>query len=95
MEFILNKIDTDIRRRHQEEIKEGKVHNTKGINVHKDPKEKSEDGNGESHLNDNKQKKFITIDGIKLNGEKMSVKVEKLEKIDEENSRGRILDAKK
>jgi hypothetical protein len=95
VEFILNKIDTDIRRRHQEEIKEGKVHNTKGINVNKDPNEKNENGNGESHSNEKKQKKYITIDGMKLNGERMSVEVEKLEKIDEENSRGRILDAKK
>lgn len=90
MEFILNKIDTDIRRRHQEEIKEGKVHNAKGINVNQDAKD-----NQEAFLNEKKQKKYITIDGIKYEGEKMSIEAEKLESVDEENSKGRILDAKK
>lgn len=95
MEFILNKIDTDIRKRHQEQIKEGKVHNAKEVNVNRDPKEKSENGNDEQHLNEKEQKKYITVDGIKHDGETVSIKVEKLENLDEENSRGRILDAKK
>lgn len=95
MEFILNKIDTDIRRRHQEEIKEGKVHNAKGINVKKDPKDKSGNEEEETNLKYEKQMRYITIDGVKYDGEKVSIKAEKLEKIDEENSKGRILDAKK
>ena len=44
MEFKLNKIDTDIRKKMQEEIKEDKVHSGKSINVKKDLKdEKNEE----------------------------------------------------
>ncbi len=36
MEFKLNKIDTDIRKKIKEERKESKVHSGKAINVNKD-----------------------------------------------------------
>ncbi|NOV91293.1 hypothetical protein [Clostridium saccharobutylicum] len=39
MEFKLNKIDTDIRLKMQEEIKDDKVHAGKSISVKKDIKE--------------------------------------------------------
>lgn len=39
MEFKLNKIDTDIRKKMQEDIKEEKVHSGKGINIKKDIKD--------------------------------------------------------
>ena len=36
MEFKLNKIDTDIRKKIQEDRRESKVHSGKSINVNKD-----------------------------------------------------------
>ena len=41
------------------------------------------------------EKRYITIDGIKYNKKNINVKVEKVEEINEENSKGRILDTKK
>ena len=46
-------------------------------------------------LEKRKDKKYLTIDGIKNEREKVAIEVEKLENMDEENSKGRILDAKK
>ena len=95
MEFKLNKIDTDIRNRMQEEIKEDKVHSGKSINVKKD-------FNGEKneyiHMNESKEeneKRYITIDGVRENSKNISIKAEKVEEINYENSKGRILDSKK
>jgi hypothetical protein len=81
----------------QEEIKEDKVHSGKGINVKKDLK------NGKNEHNNKKQnstkeenrKRYITINGVKYNDKNIDVKVEKVEKINDENSKGRVLDAKK
>lgn len=95
MEFILNKIDTDIRKRMQEDIKEGKVHSSKSINVRKDSKNKNSNAYEELEIKEKKIKRYITIDGIKNDTETMEISAEKLEKFDEENSKGRILDAKK
>jgi hypothetical protein len=39
LEFKLNKIDTDIRKKMQEEIKEDKVHSGKSISIKKDIKD--------------------------------------------------------
>ena len=95
MEFKLNKIDTDIRKKMQEEIKEDKVHSGKGMNVTKDLKdEKNEYINLDETKGEN-EKRYITIDGVRDNSKNISVKVEKVEKITDENSKGRILDKKK
>ena len=95
MEFKLNKIDTDIRKKMQEEIKEDKVHSGKGMNVTKDLKdEKNEYINLDETKGEN-EKRYITIDGVRDNSKNISVKVEKVEKITYENSKGRILDSKK
>lgn len=94
MEFKLNKIDTDIRNKMQEDIKEDKVHSGKGITIKKDIKdEKSEDS---LELRESKhEKKYITIDGVKYNNKNIDIEVEKIEKVNEENSKGRILDTTK
>jgi len=95
LEFKLNKIDTDIRKKMQEEIKEDKVHSGKGMNVTKDLKdEKNEYINLDETKGEN-EKRYITIDGVRDNSKNISVKVEKVEKITYENSKGRILDSKK
>ncbi|MZK49893.1 hypothetical protein [Clostridium beijerinckii] len=93
MEFKLNKIDTDIRKKMQEEIKEDKVHSGKGISIKKDIKdEKSE---YENNFKEDDEKRFITIDVIKNSDENVDVQVEKVEKLNGENSKGRILDTTK
>ena len=93
MEFKLNKIDTDIRKKMQEEIKEDKVHSGKGISIKKDIKdEKSED---ENNCKEDDEKRFITVDVIKNSDENVDVEVEKIEKLNGENSKGRILDITK
>lgn len=94
MEFKLNKIDTDIRKKMQEEIKEDKVHSGKSISIKKDIK----DEKNELVKNPDRkemEKKYITIDGVRSNTQDIRVKVEKVEEINEENSKGRILDRKR
>ncbi|BCZ48631.1 hypothetical protein psyc5s11_46980 [Clostridium gelidum] len=97
MEFILNKIDTDIRKRMQEEIKGDKVHSGKSINIKKDIKDEKNE-NYDKNQNSTEEeiiKKYITIDGVKHNKKNISVEVEKVEELNDENSKGRILDKKK
>lgn len=100
MEFKLNKIDTDIRKKMQEETKDDKVHSGKAINVHKDLKEEKNETTNEKHIpaTDAIKKRYITIDVVKDNHENIDIKaekIEKIEKIDESNSKGRILDTAK
>lgn len=97
MEFKLNKIDTDIRDKIYESTKADKIHGTKeknGIDKLKDYDEQKEKSN-EKQKRRNSEKKYITIDGIKYDSAKVNIEAEKIETINEENSKGRILDAKK
>lgn len=94
MEFKLNKIDTDIRKKMQEEIKEDKVHSGKSINIKKDIKDEKQ-GELQEYTDKESEKRYITIDGIKENHKNIDIKVEKVEKINESNSKGRILDTAK
>lgn len=94
MEFKLNKIDTDIRKKMQEETKEDKVHSGKNISVKKDIKDERQ----EEILEDNNKelrKRYITIDVVKGDYKNIAIKVEKVEKINDINSKGRILDTTK
>jgi len=95
LEFKLNKIDTDIRKKMQENRKDDKVHSGKAISVKRDLKDDRDKNHNKYEHNQKEEKKFLTIDGIKYEEEIVSIQVEKLEKMDEENSKGRILDAKK
>lgn len=95
MEFKLNKIDTDIRKKMQEEIKEDKVHSGKGINVTKDLKDEKNEYINIDETKEESEKRYFTIDGVRNNSQNISIKVQKVEKITDENSKGRILDKKK
>ena len=95
MEFKLNKIDTDIRKKMQEEIKEDKVHSGKGINVTKNLKDEKNEYVNLDETKGESEKRYITIDGTKYNDRNISIKAEKVEEINYENSKGRILDSKK
>lgn len=97
MEFKLNKIDTDIREKIYESTKADKIHGRKeenGITKLKDYDEQKEKNNNK-HKRRNLEKKHITIDGIKYDSAKVNIEAEKIGTINEENSKGRILDAKK
>ena len=95
MEFKLNKIDTDIRKRIDEERKQNKIHSGKEINVKKDLKEKHSDVENEEEKNSSNHKRFITIDGVKYSNGEVQIEVEKRENIYVQNSIGRVLDTKK
>lgn len=95
MEFKLNKIDTDIRKRMQEERNTDKVHSGSSITVRRDLKDDKDTDDKKHEMEKRKEKKFLTINGVKYEQEKVAIKVEKIENIDEENSKGRVLDAKK
>ena len=94
MEFKLNKIDTDIRKKMQEDIKEEKVHSGKGINIKKDIRDERS-GDLEDINEKENARRYITIDGVKNNHKNIDVKAEKVEEINESNSKGRILDTTK
>lgn len=94
MEFKLNKIDTDIRIKMQEEIKDDKVHSGKSISVKKDLKDEKSTQFKEEVIEE-KEKRYITIDGVKVSKKNISIEVEKVEEINYENLKGRILDRKK
>jgi len=65
MEYRLNKIDTDLRRKINEAANEGKVHPKKSIQINKDKEEKSGQQNAEEYKEEykgdkqNKNKKII------------------------------------
>lgn len=94
MEFKLNKIDTDIRKKMQEEIKEDKVHSGKSINVKKDLKDERHEKITKFNKEEN-EKRYLTIDGIKNSFQDITIEAEKVEEISYENSKGRILDKRK
>lgn len=94
MEFKLNKIDTDIRKKMQEEIKDDKVQSSNSITVKKDIKEERQELMKKSNA-DEQEKKYFTIDGVKYNNRNIDIKAEKIEEINENNSKGRILDTTK
>lgn len=96
MEYKLNKIDTDIRKKMHEESKTDKVHANDKINIKKDLKEDDKNnGNTKNNENTNKRQRYITIDGVKSLAEAFNVKAEKLDTLRIDNSSGRILDTKK
>ena len=96
MEYRLNKIDTDIRKKMQEETKSDKIHANEKINIKKDLKEHDKynmtDKDSEQK---NKQKRYVTIDAMKVKTHKFNVKAENLDTLSIDNSIGRILDMKK
>lgn len=88
MEYKLNKIDTDIRRKIMDETKNGKIHKLNKltqikVNYKKDKKKENKE-------KDRMAKNYVTIDGY-IN-EELNIEGEK--DIDKDNSIGTILDMK-
>ena len=95
MEFKLNKIDTDIRNKMQEKIKDDKVHSGKEINVKQDLNDRGKGYYRKLERDNSKEKRYLVVDGVRDTRENLSVEVEKIESVNQENSTGRILDTKK
>lgn len=96
MEFKLNKIDTDIRKKIDEERKESKVHSGKAVNINKDLHDSESSYICEhEQKEERKKKKYFIIDGIRYNKKQINIQVEKNEKLSVQNSLGSILDTKK
>ena len=83
MNFFLNKIDNDIRRKIYEKTRNGKVHRKENIKIYKDS-EKNKEKNSNKDIDDNKDKE---------NKNKITIRVIKVKKVDE-NSKI-VLDAEK
>lgn len=96
MEYRLNKIDTDIRKKMQEETKSDKIHSNEKINIKKDLKEHDKYSMADNNNEDkNKQIRYVTIEGIKSTTNEFNVEAEKLDTLSIDNSIGRILDMKR
>ena len=95
MELKHIKIDTDIRMKVETEIKERKIESTKETSVNKDAKDHKNPYYEKLEQDNSKEKKYLVVDGIKDTGMNVSVEVEKIESMNQENSRGRVLDTKK
>ncbi|MCQ2022258.1 hypothetical protein [Clostridium butyricum] len=97
MEYKLNKIDTNIRVKLQQETSNDKIHYSKKINKTEDLiEERKKSSNNFSDNNKHKKhnKDKIVINGIKYN-DKLNVEAMKLEELTEYNAKGRTLDIKK
>ncbi|GFP77118.1 hypothetical protein [Clostridium fungisolvens] len=101
MEFKLNKIDTDLRHKLEEQTRDGKVHSKDGIKIetqsdsykYRDKNQKKKkDKHKESFQEVIKEQKVVTVDGYKP--ETLEVEVTK-EKDSKENYRGIFIDVKK
>lgn len=75
MNFLLNKIDTDIRRKVYDKTKDGKVHKKEKINIYKDS-----DKNKERNFKDlieEKQGKKIIVNAVKEQEVDIEIRAEK------------------
>lgn len=101
MEFRLNKIDTDLRQKINDQTREGKVHTKNGILIQK---HKYEERRGQKNRKRNPKEKFeikkyiknkkITIEAVKV--EKISIKAEKEEALKNANEyRGVFIDSRR
>lgn len=94
MEFKLNKIDTDIRSKMQEENRADKINKNNNVNIKKDiTKEKSKNSDNKKKTKDGK--KFFQVDCVKYVDKELGIQVEKIQITDEENQKGQCVDTKK
>lgn len=96
MNFLLNKIDTDIRRKLYEKTKDGKVHRKSTISINKDS-EKQKKKFFKEYVKEESMKKGkgkITIDVSKVEKSTISLRAEKDEDINSLGC-GTFLDVKK
>jgi uncharacterized protein YcbK (DUF882 family) len=92
MEYRLNKIDTDLRQKINDDTREGLVHGTKNVAINKD-KQKEEKKNRNYKLEHYDKNKKLMIDAIQTENVEIDAFKEKVEA--EEGSKGVYLDVKK
>ena len=96
MEFIRNNINAiDIKDKVQEETAVDKIHSAEEINVKNDLNDNKKTDFNKQIDQRSKEKKTITIDGVKSYDDELSIKIERIENMGADNSKGRFLDAKK
>ncbi len=94
MEFKLNKIDTDIRSKMQEENRADKINKNNNVNIKKDiTKEKSKNSDNKKKTKEGKN--FFQVDCVKYVDKELGIQVEKIQITDEENQKGQCVDTKK
>ncbi|ATD54621.1 hypothetical protein [Clostridium chauvoei] len=93
MNFLLNKIDTDLRRKVYEKTRDGKVHRKTNILIYKDS-EKQKEKSFKEHVKENKKDKKIIIKATKLVEPSIKVEAEKDENC-KISAYGTFLDIKK
>lgn len=94
MEFKLNKIDTDIRAKMEEEIRADKVTKNNNISIKKELlKEKNQKVYIKKKLKG--KQKFFQVECIKYANKELEIEGEKLQIIDVESEKGQRIDAKK
>lgn len=91
MNFLLNKIDTDIRRKVYDKTKDGKVHKKEKINIYKDS-DKNKKRNFDELVKE--QKKKIIVNGVKDYTSDMEVKAERNQEL-KDLGNGIFIDVKK
>lgn len=94
MEFKLNKIDTDLRRKLQEETKDGKVHRKKDLKIEDNGYRENENKHREENFAEVVEKQRITIDAVKKQTLEVQVNKEP-STYDDINYRGIFIDTKK
>ncbi|MDV4149721.1 hypothetical protein R0131_02625 [Clostridium sp. AL.422] len=96
MNFLLNKIDTDIRKKLFEQTKDGKIHRKSDTRIIKDS-EKQKKKYFNEYIKEEKRKKYkgkITVKATKIQKPTISLKGEKEEDLNL-TSYGNFLDVKK
>ncbi|MBU3135995.1 hypothetical protein KPL39_06910 [Clostridium gasigenes] len=93
MNFLLNKIDTDLRRKVYEKTRDGKIHRKSKIAIYKDS-EKNRKKTFEDYIKEDLNKEKIIIEATKDIKPDIEIKAEK--KADKNiSSQGSFLDVKK
>ena len=95
MEFKLNKVDSDILERMQENFRSDKIHESKEDEALRKLKGDEHNNLNDGQQNTRKRKKMITIDAVKCSDVIVKVEAEKVDMINDEDSKGLNLDAKK
>lgn len=103
MEFRLNKIDPELRRRIKETTSTRRVHTKSGIVIDKHSKNKKREGTAdfseelEKHKDKgkNRDKKFVSVEAVKSKELKVPAYREETADLAKDNLKGHILDVKK
>ena len=95
MEFRLNKIDTDIRRKLAKEVKEKEVNRKTRPEIDNKVKKPFVELDTEDKNDRNRSKKYITVEGTLESTQKITIDAEKDENYIEEVPIGNVIDSVK